>query len=610
MGGKIRMTKELLKIASNDTFKFVSGEEEDGVYIEGYASYVGKDRDGEILPPNAIRLENFMKNPIILNQHNRQDPIGKCVSVEKREDGLWIKAYISSAAEKVIKLISDGILKAFSVGFRIHDYKFLENGDFIYTDVELFETSIVSIPCNQDALFSLCKSFNEENGIKPKITKDNNVPNINKEKESMNEEQLKAMQAELEAMKAEKARMEAEKAAKEKEAREAKEKAEKEAMQKTISDLTDGIKTVTEALTAAKEAQEAMKAEFEEKLEEVAKQAPKIEVVEADEKVKEAHMESYKDAELYAMLHKKEMKDTPIFQKLPERAKAVSLSSTFTTAVRDRMLEDVKQYASVTQLFEQLPSNITTDTYPFSPELTAAWGTSASDSSWTPTTVSIDYKSLFSRVDYNYVTDDEAIIAWMPTLRRKINEAIAEGLDKAAVNTTTVTNAYTSLPQWAINADTTNVVETDSATDIGIDDIDKARAQMGKYGVKPSDLALVLNSTKYLQIIDDFPVNTLDRYGALATIISGELGRVRNIPIFVNDNAPGSNTVSEYAFTLVNRRMFGFKIKSMMVEFDKTITSQTGIIVGSVRAGFGPLKPLNSGAITSEFVVLGQNPTA
>ncbi|NBS80176.1 hypothetical protein EBS57_10390, partial [bacterium] len=76
------------------------------------------------------------------------------------DKGLWIKAQIPSEIGDVYKLIKKGILSAFSVGFRVRDAEYdHSNESFLIKDLELHEISVVSIPANQNTLFSLAKAF-------------------------------------------------------------------------------------------------------------------------------------------------------------------------------------------------------------------------------------------------------------------------------------------------------------------------------------------------------------------------------------------------------------------------------------------------------------------
>jgi HK97 family phage prohead protease len=64
-------------------------------------------------------------------------------------------------------LVKEGILGAFSVGFRVKDADYLSETDGLkIKDAELFEVSVVSVPCNQAATFSLAKSFDSMKSTK------------------------------------------------------------------------------------------------------------------------------------------------------------------------------------------------------------------------------------------------------------------------------------------------------------------------------------------------------------------------------------------------------------------------------------------------------------
>jgi HK97 family phage prohead protease/HK97 family phage major capsid protein len=150
---------KLLYLSSKFT---ASTESDDSIYIEGYASTVDRDRQGDVIPMKAWNegLHNYLKNPIILAYHNHQMPIGKMVEHKVTDQGLWIRAQIPSEVGDVYKLIKKGILSAFSVGFRVRDADYDHTTEtFLVKDLELHEISVVSVPANQNTLFSLAKAF-------------------------------------------------------------------------------------------------------------------------------------------------------------------------------------------------------------------------------------------------------------------------------------------------------------------------------------------------------------------------------------------------------------------------------------------------------------------
>ena len=152
----------------NLTSTFKSHEADDGsVMIRGMASTADFDRAGDSISAEAWTkggLNNFEKNPIILFNHDYDKPIGRATGLKAGPNGLELECKISKAAPaNVAQLVKDGVLGAFSVGFRVKDADYLEETDgLMIKDAELFEVSVVSVPCNQSATFSLAKSFDSD----------------------------------------------------------------------------------------------------------------------------------------------------------------------------------------------------------------------------------------------------------------------------------------------------------------------------------------------------------------------------------------------------------------------------------------------------------------
>ncbi len=133
-----------------------------GIEIQGYASTKDKDRGHDIVEPEAFKkaLDLYMTNPVVLLQHNMDKPIWVVTEATIDNNGLFIKARITQDIDWVISAIKNGVLRAFSIWFRIKENSFEEyennNWDRDYTntikDLELFEISVVSVPMNAYAL--------------------------------------------------------------------------------------------------------------------------------------------------------------------------------------------------------------------------------------------------------------------------------------------------------------------------------------------------------------------------------------------------------------------------------------------------------------------------
>ena len=146
-----------------NTFKTLGEDDDGGLDIKGSASTDALDRAGDVIESAAWAkggLDNFKNNPVILFNHNYDRPIGRAKEIGVTENGLELTARISKSAGEIKDLIKDGVLGAFSVGFKVKDADYISETDgYKIKDAELFEVSVVSVPCNQTAVFSLAKSF-------------------------------------------------------------------------------------------------------------------------------------------------------------------------------------------------------------------------------------------------------------------------------------------------------------------------------------------------------------------------------------------------------------------------------------------------------------------
>lgn len=150
------------KATANAVTKSANIAAEDEVMIEGFANAADPDRGRELILTSAWKTENFDLNPIILFNHNHNWPIGSCVEYKVEDQGLYYRASIGKPSayptmtetqEMVRSLLAQGILRASSVGFLPFNVEYDEENDILrYTEVELLEISVVSVPMQQGSL--------------------------------------------------------------------------------------------------------------------------------------------------------------------------------------------------------------------------------------------------------------------------------------------------------------------------------------------------------------------------------------------------------------------------------------------------------------------------
>jgi hypothetical protein len=121
---------------------------------------------------------------------------------------------------------------------------------------------------------------------------------------------------------------------------------------------------------------------------------------------------------------------------------------------------------------------------------------------------------------------------------------------------------------------------------------------MGKYGLNPADLAIIVGVSSYYDLLGDSNVFTVDKLGPAATILNGQLASLFGVPIIVSEfvrenlNATGVHdaitTTKTYAM-VVNRNEWVMGTRTpLALETDDSIYRETyqRVVVGFMREDF------------------------
>lgn len=141
------------KLFSAAYCKGVINEKEQIVHVIASTGVV--DRHGESVNPLGWKLENYLKNPVVLIAHDyRSLPIGKVIKIWVEENQLhaYIQIADTKAGQEVFYLISKGFLNTVSVGFIPTKYGVAGQDQYTIMEAELLEISFVAVPANPEAL--------------------------------------------------------------------------------------------------------------------------------------------------------------------------------------------------------------------------------------------------------------------------------------------------------------------------------------------------------------------------------------------------------------------------------------------------------------------------
>lgn len=116
------------------------------------------DRSRDHVYSKGAKLDNFMKNPVVLFAHDYSSkPIAKCTNIKTSDDGIiatveFLPEGVYSEADIIYTMYKEGFLNAWSIGFMPDDYEGNEQGGYDFKTWEMFEFSSVPVPDNPEAL--------------------------------------------------------------------------------------------------------------------------------------------------------------------------------------------------------------------------------------------------------------------------------------------------------------------------------------------------------------------------------------------------------------------------------------------------------------------------
>jgi len=633
---------KVLKLCVPFSVKDVHGDDDDELIISGLASTNDEDRSGDIIASDAWKkkdaLKNYLKNPIVLAFHDATKPIGKTIAHEVTENGLAITAKISKSAGKIVNLIKEEILGALSVGFMIKDADFdPKSGIFMIKELELFEVSVVSIPANQNALFSIEKNFSnpeDYNEFRNQFTKKEETL-MEKDKDTNKAETIDvvALAREISAQvkgdlkKEEKAAKEAKQAAED--AAKAIEVTATTAAERIIKDLRTELnekdKTFTEALEGIREAikDEADKDEIQKALSAEDKDSKMTYSKDAKDNFEHIDYNTRTGMMYVSKVFGCKIEDTKTFKDFVKKSNMEHWDSGVTGEWEDEYSTTVqnalRERLVVEPLFTSIPMNTPTLNMPINPEAgDATWvhsnafrsSDNPADETGSPSTgtaqnhqideqVLIAYK-LATREYIGYEEEEDSIVALAPIISDAVVRRMARASDLSFLRGGGVLTSASFDPILGLEgrgALTTDVDIAGGAAwegNLTEDVVATLRRNLILYGLDSTQLTFIVSHDLYygLMTLPDF--KTVNTYGPKATVHVGEVGSIFGVKVLVSqmfDNAAiTSGTVGTTLGIMVKASNFiRGELRGIMTEADRDIINQKRVIVSSRRFAFNDI---------------------
>jgi HK97 family phage prohead protease/HK97 family phage major capsid protein len=619
----------------------------DSIYISGYASVNTVDRVGDVVPSSVWEsgMENYLKNPILLAYHDHDDPIGRMTEHKIDNKGLWIKARISAAAE-VFNLIKDGVLTAFSVSFRVLDAEYKPETElFIVKELELIEISVVSVPANADTLFSLSKSFDDDEEYKLFKTQfalqSDSAKGLDASKvaKSITSKEIGMDPKELQAMLDTAAANAAKQAT---DALIASQKADKEATEKALAEKEAFEKRVAEAVakftpstTGAEKLYEEIESRFKSQSDEAKKS---LEGLEATIKEKAAELEAiakskmkfsgdnsngptYAEKEKAVLLSKmanKALIDTKYGKELVEKYGAhvaagavTSPQSVWELEVSTNMEAEMRRRLVVPPIFRQIQMATNVMMIPVNAE--AGFATWMANSAFGTTTsagstqthqlkeITLSAYKVATNEYLAYEEEEDSILAIMPIVRDAMIRRIAKAVDKAFLRGA---GSGADPVKGLVLYDTTSAVNVTNTGVATVASLRSLRKDLGAWGLDPSEMYYIVSTDVYYDLLEDTTFQTMDKVGTLATVLTGQIGMANGSPVLVSESFDGrvGGTVTAAtniaAIAVAPANFLAGNQRGMRFDTQELVETQRRVLVSSLRTGMTQISTVNGQAVS------------
>lgn len=636
---------KMIKVFKLDSSIKSIEEGEAELKISGYASTDSIDRTSDRILPTAWTrggLRNYELNPILLFNHDYNRPIGKVIEVTTDSRGLKIKGIISKSAGDVYNLVKEGVLSTFSVGFLVKDADYDKSLDgLIVKDAELLEVSVVSVPANQDATFSLAKSFDNQedylNFKKQFINGDANEASTEGTQKVSRKSKMDETTQDLINKAVADALAANQKAAEEKAAKEAADKAANEAMEKKLAEATAKVIASSEERIAAElekrfadkevdltKALDGLRGELAEKSEELKNitNSKRVFSDRGDNKAewKKAFAGDMEDAYLLARITGKGY-DTNFAKNLMEKVNAHSSvqvsSADFEQEVSTNIERDIQNELILAPMFREIAMNTASMIMPIMPDTGYAEITSAAGSTdATGPNGTLDTRGGTNRagialtevelrtikmVAKSYLgneTEEDAIMPILPLLREAMVRQHARGVENMLLLAGHADGAYSSITaaQGLLKYASTQNRDLDTGTAGTLPALTAAgllglRKNMGKYGLRAADVGYIVSQRAYFELLEDPEFQDFNLVNQQASKLTGEVGQVFGSPVMMCDEFPDPAAGKYYAVAVNTRNFVVPRLRGVTVESDYLVEEQHRVLVTSQRLGFKEIIP-------------------
>lgn len=179
--------------------------------------------------------------------------------------------------------------------------------------------------------------------------------------------------------------------------------------------------------------------------------------------------------------------------------------------------------------------------------------------------ITLTAKKFAARAIVSKELEEDALLLMLPFMQDELVDFLAADIEDTIINGDTtgthqdsdVVDADDPRKNWS---GLRKLCQAGAKTDLAnaaptvTNSIRANRGKMGKYAVRPGELAHIVSIRGFMKLLGDTNLLTLEKYGPKATILAGELGKVDGSPVIVSEYVRDDlNATGVYDGTTTNR---------------------------------------------------------
>jgi len=317
-------------------------------------------------------------------------------------------------------------------------------------------------------------------------------------------------------------------------------------------------------------------------------------------------------AVLAARIMGKSIADTKFGQSLIEKTGAHLPSATWELEVSRNMEDEIRRRLVVAPLFRGINMQTNVMTIPVNPEAglatwvtNAQFGTTASPGAAQThqlKEITLNAYKVATMEYLAYEEEEDSLLVLLPIIRDAMVRRVSRAVDKAYL----LGAGSGSDPVKGISIyDATSVVTPTNTGVATIANLRALRKDLGAWGLDPAELAYVVSTEVYYDLLDDTVFQTMDKVGASATILTGQVGVLGNTPVLVSDafasKAGGAATATTNigAICVAPANFLAGNQRGLRFDTQDLVETQRKVLVASLRTGLTQLSTVNGVGVSA-----------